>query len=228
MGTRPALMELPPRTRRIHFQHNQPGTASGTTSAYAENTTRALASHTIKRNYLRVRGEYMAAGMNPFPRKELPPRTRRIRRGGNHRTIPGGTTSAYAENTNFIVPNNLIMRNYLRVRGEYASWGKKRRPRMELPPRTRRIPSRYVLIVANSGTTSAYAENTRRSRKILLSRWNYLRVRGEYSWIAETFSSSQELPPRTRRIPGCGYCPVPPQGTTSAYAENTTRWVWNE
>ena len=46
-------------------------------------------------------------------------------------------------------------------------------------------------------------------------------MRGEYSWIAETFSSSQELPPRARRIQRRSPPPAPTLGTTSACAENT-------
>ena len=111
--------ELPPRARRI------PGWAigldklPGTTSACAENTTRAPKKLVCAGNYLRVRGEYQGHGILPgrwgnylrvrgeytnataglMCYGELPPRARRI-----HGVLPKeittlGTTSACAENT---------------------------------------------------------------------------------------------------------------------------------
>ena len=55
----------------------------------------------------------------------------------------------------------------------------------------------------------------------MLTRWNYLRVRGEYASHGSLFGGYWELPPRTRRIhfPVLGLGEV--RGTTSAYAENT-------
>ena len=54
---------------------------------------------------------------------------------------------------------------------------------------------------SNSGTTSAYAENTELIEKSLIPRGNYLRVRGEYFGDPRHTSFGR--------------------GTTSAYAENT-------
>ena len=51
-------LELPPRTRRIHFLAVQLRVADGTTSAYAENTLALECFVKQKWNYLRVRGEY--------------------------------------------------------------------------------------------------------------------------------------------------------------------------
>ena len=61
----------------------------------------------------------MAAGMNPFPRKELPPRARRIRGLAVCALRRGGTTSACAENTQKNLNQPEAIQNYLRVRGEY-------------------------------------------------------------------------------------------------------------
>ena len=74
---------------------------SGTTSACAENTPI---------NYLRVRGEYA---------HKLPPRARRIPVQGVLEVINVGTTSACAENTRHECGPRRLLRNYLRVRGEY-------------------------------------------------------------------------------------------------------------
>ena len=52
--------ELPPRARRIRVAESGNEVRPGTTSACAENTSKALASDMISRNYLRVRGEYNA------------------------------------------------------------------------------------------------------------------------------------------------------------------------
>ena len=50
---------------------------------------------------------------------------------------------------------------------------------------------------------------------------NYLRVRGEYRWIAADHGFSGELPPRARRIPAAYSARSGRIGTTSACAENT-------
>ena len=73
-------------------------------------------------NYLRVRGEYWDRGIPCYPRVELPPRARRIRRLGSNRVKVLGTTSACAENTLLAGGIKLGNRNYLRVRGEYKNF----------------------------------------------------------------------------------------------------------
>ena len=54
-------------------------------------------------------------------------------------------------------------------------------PGQELPPRTRRIPRRCRRRPDRPGTTSAYAENTRKYFGVPSAERNYLRVRGEYA-----------------------------------------------
>ena len=104
---------------------------------------------------------------------------------------------------------------------------------MELPPRTRRILRTEPLKMGLHGTTSAYAENTPPRRIIRVQRRNYLRVRGEYPHRGFLLTLSQELPPRTRRIPDHIGSRLKGSGTTSAYAENThphsltTPHTWN-
>ena len=71
----------------------------GTTSACAENTSKALASDMISRNYLRVRGEYAPARPLGIFSSELPPRARRIPAREVMAAATEGTTSACAENT---------------------------------------------------------------------------------------------------------------------------------
>ncbi len=111
--------ELPPHTWRIRgvdFHHH---IKNGTTSACAENTGPARFSLICRRNYLRVRGEYTPGANRCPPRRELPPRARRIRTNLNAVFALIGTTSACAENTlsGWVRPKTLW--NYLRVRGEY-------------------------------------------------------------------------------------------------------------
>ena len=55
----PSVAELPPRARRIHCDITLNLVFSGTTSACAENTPRHLPGRSPRRNYLRVRGEYL-------------------------------------------------------------------------------------------------------------------------------------------------------------------------
>jgi len=137
-------------------------TIPGTTSAHAENTCAGEVFSLADENYLRVRGEYDDGLPNITAGQELPPRTRRIQLSTMIGAFAQGTTSAYAENTRCMASFAAATWNYLRVRGEY--YGNIQTPRLirELPPRTRRIQRIHVDRTFPLGTTSAYAENTRR------------------------------------------------------------------
>ena len=157
--------ELPPRTRRIQDQGRARAQTCGTTSAYAENTqTGGLFDHP-QWNYLRVRGEYFFKETLDAAGLELPPRTRRIRQGMFLGRVLCGTTSAYAENTCHIRVSSGRSGNYLRVRGEYKPAVPHPPTSLELPPRTRRILKVPLNGENESGTTSAYAENTRQHQQ---------------------------------------------------------------
>ena len=93
----------------------------------------------VKRNYLRVRGEYPGAFRQPRHQRELPPRARRILIACLQGCLQGGTTSACAENTLGLELGDFFIRNYLRVRGEYGSLAFRHDAVGELPPRARRI-----------------------------------------------------------------------------------------
>ena len=73
------------------------------------------------RNYLRVRGEYGRVTMTSDVFSELPPRARRILTLTIKNPLPGGTTSACAENTPLWATGKSLSWNYLRVRGEYLA-----------------------------------------------------------------------------------------------------------
>ena len=193
----------------------------GTTSACAENTLLSLRVGVPMWNYLRVRGEYISAHLQPPASPELPPRARRILPMLIGDGVGGGTTSACAENTVLLGVTTVVGGNYLRVRGEYISWISLSKYSMELPPRARRIHIGASTAPSKPGTTSACAENTKRIASSGLSRRNYLRVRGEYRVRAVFSYATWELPPRARRIPIHVTNPTPPKGTTSACAENT-------
>ena len=132
-------------------------------------------------NYLRVRGEYITHNLYPTNFVELPPRARRIPAVDGVPQSPVGTTSACAENTGKHRVGGVLCGNYLRVRGEYARSWPTRIFRQELPPRARRIQAGTQTVYLTPGTTSACAENTKAAADVLGYRWNYLRVRGEYS-----------------------------------------------
>ena len=132
--------ELPPRTRRIRGVLSFVTVDGGTTSAHAENTPHHPPGRSLRRNYLRARGEYWNFQRQTPRTEELPPRTRRILLS-RLRTLPTrGTTSAHAENTRHQPGNDKHDRNYLRARGEYAYPRRVNKAKAELPPRTRRIP----------------------------------------------------------------------------------------
>ena len=137
----------------------------------------------------------------------------------------GGTTSACAENTDAQSPDAAGLRNYLRVRGEYRTWGQLKKPPWELPPRARRIPLREIAGGEEAGTTSACAENTFEMVSAHLGARNYLRVRGEYVLDAIPALLARELPPRARRIRRMYENRTPWVGTTSACAENTSLYL---
>ena len=117
---------------------------------------------------------------------ELPPRTRRIPAHLLSQYRIRGTTSAHAENTRDELNIQLTPGNYLRARGEYRRVSWLRVSMRELPPRTRRIQRPVVDPVLAGGTTSAHAENTRKEKSCLSLNRNYLRARGEYSWLKYT------------------------------------------
>ena len=171
--------------RRIgarEFLHEIRMTLDGITSACEENTRHSRYAKPYPRNYPRARGEYNQVVGCLIYCWELPPRTRRILTkltGNNYLT---GTTSAYAENTVYQTTYHENQRNYLRVRGEYSCIIGAMTMMLELPPRTRRIQSKYASTFAVDGTTSAYAENTAHAVARMGRRRNYLRVRGEYNW----------------------------------------------
>ena len=91
---------------------------------------------------------------------ELPPRARRIQRREGLLAFHGGTTSACAENTISHVAKSQVVRNYLRVRGEYRVGSGIVTKELELPPCARRIPPTPQHSPPNIGTTSVCAENT--------------------------------------------------------------------
>ena len=172
--------ELPPRTRRIQSTDSATTVAPGTTSACAENTAAKNSTFRTRRNYLRVRGEYLCKRDAISSIAELPPRARRIRFTLHLLTDLAGTTSACAENTCCGSGHPCGRRNYLRVRGEYLPRRFLKRLSGELPPRARRIHFRLGNQHTAHGTTSACAENTGVSGRCSLRNRNYLRVRGEY------------------------------------------------
>ena len=92
-------LELPPRARRILADNLDDGSFHGTTSACAENTLIHCQAHITKRNYLRVRGEYLLECLLDLAEVELPPRARRIPTVLHRGRLCKGTTSACAENT---------------------------------------------------------------------------------------------------------------------------------
>ena len=154
-------LELPPRARRIRQNHTHDRAGPGTTSACAENTNPCPRPPAPRGNYLRVRGEYFLPCCPYGTSLELPPRARRIQPASNDNTVTLGTTSACAENTEESTPTS---KNYL-----------------ELPPRARRIQRLLERPIRTGGTTSACAENTHPHANRKKQRWNYLRVRGEYT-----------------------------------------------
>ena len=96
---------------------------------------------------------------------ELPPRARRILVADAVIVLVCGTTSACAENTSEEAQADILIRNYLRVRGEYIPPPIRRGVYSELPPRARRILNLWDIWGHAIGTTSACAENTRQTPK---------------------------------------------------------------
>ena len=131
--------ELPPHARRIRRVERRHGWEIGTTSACAENTIHGGEIRRLARNYLRMRGEYISPLDSTGIFGELPPHARRIPTGKSKLMTTMGTTSACAENTIIKPPRLMIIRNYLRMRGEYPVAAIVWRSTTELPPHARRI-----------------------------------------------------------------------------------------
>ena len=148
-----------------------------------------------------MRGEYTPSVLGVAIYRELPPRARRIPDFFKARHTFLGTTSACAENTLIDTRSHDILRNYLRVRGEYHLSCGGYRGCVELPPRARRIRRHAPHRGHPPGTTSACAENTVLGITNRGFEGNYLRVRGEYKGKSLFRNESEELPPRARRIP---------------------------
>ena len=87
------------------------------------------------------------------------------------------------------------------MRGEYIEAIDGFHSMPELPPRARRIHSLVRAGDKDNGTTSACAENTLLGVLGIELVGNYLRVRGEYLGSGGWIRTSDELPPRARRIP---------------------------
>ena len=168
-----------------------------------------------------MRGEYTGDNEGTHYIEELPPRARRIHTIRLPRPMLFGTTSACAENTSAVCGVGLTLGNYLRVRGEYRAPPPASHRSSELPPRARRIHHHRRVNHAESGTTSACAENTMGTVAVTGKPGNYLRVRGEYDAHLRWGRAPPELPPRARRIRCCQHFYAHVLGTTSACAENT-------
>ena len=169
-----------------------------------------------------MRGEYGFVVRKGRKHVELPPRARRIHLKRGHILAFLGTTSACAENTQWLEKQYPSCWNYLRVRGEYSAGTKEYDSNMELPPRARRIRQLFTRGHKGHGTTSACAENTGAAASSIPNPRNYLRVRGEYLDRPRREATVMELPPRARRILGRTRQAYRQVGTTSACAENTS------
>ena len=213
--------ELPPHARRILHRIALGKPYQGTTSACAENTACRGGDQNGSGNYLRMRGEYCVRLRAVRRLLELPPHARRIRHQHITKISQGGTTSACAENTQQSLSQARLVRNYLRMRGEYRNLAANIRLCMELPPHARRIPFGPRSPWSPAGTTSACAENTDCLELTIRGNGNYLRMRGEYFPHPRKGLCLVELPPHARRIRKDRYEYEYPGGTTSACAENT-------
>ena len=173
---------------------------------------------------------------------ELPPHTRRRVTGRMACTNSARTTSAYAEKRLQHQRPHTTHRNYLRIRGEENPQLKIYALGAELPPHTRRRGFAAATVTASFGTTSAYAEKSRKRDRTNARWWNYLRIRGEERNLPVQHRQHKELPPHTRRraqidtirptlwelpphtrrrgVPRAGR--GHPGGTTSAYAEKSS------
>ena len=144
---------------------------------------------------------------------------------------PGGSpriTSACAEQTSRSRLRALPARDHLRVCGADMLWRSCRKAFPGSPPRVR---SRLVQPTARTrigGITSACAEQTLVVSSWLNPWWDHLRVCGADSNVGSSLSHDMGSPPRVRSRP-TNVVPIkPPDGITSACAEQTyrrSRWV---
>ena len=175
----------------------------------------------VRRNYLRIRGEEPDLLRYFQPNSELPPHTRRRARRAAKEHLATGITSAYAEKSPDRCLPGGCRRNYLRIRGEEPAFAENGSTDWELPPHTRRRDLAASSAWSLTGITSAYAEKSDRCAFDYNRQRNYLRIRGEEFVLTPMRSIGGELPPHTRRRESIGGSAWRLIRITSAYAEKS-------
>ena len=211
----------PPRVRSRHLYRQAAWHRPRITSACAEQTCVTGQDCAGCRDHLRV------CGADPDPLKYgdpvpgSPPRVR-----SRHDWCYGagarvGITSACAEQTVFIIEDDGLHRDHLRVCGADVTSGTDGLLVRGSPPRVR---SRLPLSQGRScgrRITSACAEQTDGTQAMTLTSRDHLRVCGADSPSTSMTRPVQGSPPRVRSRPLCGLMAKNITGITSACAEQT-------
>ncbi len=174
----------------------------------------------VVEKHLRLRGENLAWKRTKTTSSETPPLARRKLGKFGEEWGHGGNTSACAEKTPQILPNNQKDKKHLRLRGENPRMQKRSRSTLETPPLARRKPSS----LARSSwrrNTSACAEKTFVERMALFTSRKHLRLRGENLLLQHPKYTLIETPPLARRKPPLIQEPKKAPRNTSACAEKT-------
>ena len=171
--------------------------------------------------YPRPRGEYIAAILDFFIERGLPPPTRGIRSAGEQWLIQCRSTPAHAGNTSPAAAHRIRAPVYPRPRGEYECAMTPLGSRPGLPPPTRGILHRLYQAQDGRGSTPAHAGNTHVYKNRPVNAEVYPRPRGEYHRNIQQNNAGSGLPPPTRGIHSSQSIASAPSGSTPAHAGNT-------
>ena len=130
-------------------------------------------------------------------------------------------TSTCVENTNLLKAPSAPLKDHLHIRGEYKDTEKKFLKVLGSPPHTWRIQPWHKRWWIYLRITSTYVENTINYKRGHGDNMDHLHIRGEYRLDAIFVTLIEGSPPHTWRIPSKSKKPLPKEGITSTYVENT-------
>ena len=199
-----AVFGSPPPSRRAHLELGSRLRGIWFTSAFAESTSRAMASVSC------------LCGS--------PPPSRRARDAGVGVAVDPRFTSAFAESTNGADKTFFILPVHLRLRGEHVVADGRDDVAVGSPPPSRRALGAPQGASMSDRFTSAFAESTSGGRECGSVFTLHLRLRGEHDAGATPGEQADGSPPPSRRAHHRRRPAVRLQRFTSAFAEST-QWL---
>ena len=191
------------------------------TSTCVENTNLLKAPSAPLKDHLHIRGEYKDTEKKFLKVLGSPPHTWRILNSCTITSHMLRITSTYVENTLIWSVLYRCYQDHLHIRGEYDKTQIYFVASMGSPPHTWRIQPWHKRWWIYLRITSTYVENTINYKRGHGDNRDHLHIRGEYRLDAIFVTLIEGSPPHTWRIPSKSKKPLPKEGITSTYVENT-------